>query len=309
MNPIILEKPGVGRIILRGCDEQKTTDDIISGILKYMKIAEGDGIIIGLSGGVDSSLTGVLCHKAMEQIDGRFFAMIMPSANNPENDRDVAIEVTRILGLEKKEPAELLNSKRGYCVVQIDDMMESFSRSFALSAQGLPYENTQSRIRMALLYAMKEASPGLRVVGTGNRDEDYGLGYFTKYGDGGVDFQPIAECPKRLVRALAAHNSLPEHIVSKIPSAGLRKDQTDCQDLGCGYFQAEVIVAGHDQNVRQHIVEIANHAGEHADLDDRYKHLLREINQEMVDSVLYRHEHLAPHKLNMPPIMKISFNY
>jgi len=303
MKSITLEKKGVGRIRLRGCDEQEVTDEVIEGICNYMEISEGKGIIIGLSGGVDSSLTAALCKKAMDRREGTMHAIIMPSENNNEVDLADAKELAQSIGLQDQP-----DSKFTYRIVPIDNLIHSFASEFPLSAQGIPYENTQARIRMIILYALKESTTGLRVAGTGNRDEDYGLGYFTKYGDGGVDFLPIAELPKRLVRALARHNGVADKIVDKVPTAGLRKGQTDHDDVGCSYFQAEVIVAGADQMNRNDILEVA-HGAETEELEEKYKEQLQNIDQDMIDRVLYRHEHLAPHKLNMPPRMKISFNY
>ncbi len=301
--PIILEKPGIGKITLPGLDCKKATADIVDGIVKYLQSTGADGIVVGLSGGVDSSLTAALCHKAAVLLNGRFHALIMPSEENSQEDQRLAEKLALKLGLEKRERKHLAGCRSGYSIVPIDDIKDAVNNMLGL--EGVAYENMQSRIRMLLLYGMKESAPHSRVAGTGNRDEDFGLGYFTKYGDGGVDFSPIAMLSKRLVRAMAAYNKIPAEIVTKKPTAGLRKGQTDRQDLGCSYFQAEVIVAGNDDgHSRKMILEIAKYPeGHDVFMDEKMKKQLSGITGEMIEDVLFRHEKLAPHKLEAPPVI------
>ncbi len=306
INAVVLEKPGVGKIRLPGLDCRKATGEIVDGIAKYLLSTDADGIVVGLSGGVDSSLTTVLCKKAVDEIAGRFHALIMPSEENSPKDAEHAEKLAKKLGLPKKEKSVLSKFASGYSIVPIDGI--KLAVEDALGLEGVAHENMQSRIRMLLLYGIKESAPHSRVAGTGNRDEDYGLGYFTKYGDGGVDFSPIAMLSKRLVRAMARYNGVPDEIVDKRPTAGLRKGQTDADDLGCSYLQAEVIVAGKDQGLESRkIIEISRYSAQDSKgLDETFKEQLSGITEGMIRNVLFRHENLAPHKLEAPPVIRTT---
>ena len=299
MKPIILENPCVGKIILPGIDEKKASEEIVDGIIRYMKDSLGDGIVIGLSGGVDSSLVAVLCKKAIDKMKGRFYALIMPSQESGTDDEKDATDLALKLGLERKPPDELLKSSSGFTVIQINELDKVFTDNFHVfktkAKNTLPHENMLSRCRMILLYGFKESLPGTRVAGTGNLDEA-ALGYFTKYGDGGVDFSSIGGLSKRMVRSLAKYNGVAKHIVNKTPSAGLRKGQTDEDDLGCTYLQSEVIIRG--KEYRERIVDICQ-------TSDNLE--IRKIDKAMINRVLYRHEKLSQHKLKSPPVIKVTF--
>jgi len=304
--PIVISHPGAGTIRLPGIDCKRATEEITQGIVDYLVSTEASGITIGLSGGVDSSLTAVLCKRAIDRIEKtaetRFHALIMPSDENEVQDQKDAEKVAEFLGLTND-----MSKKKSYAIVPIQSIVNTAKDTLPTAYKGIPYENLQSRVRMSLLYGIKE-STDTRVAGTGNNDEDYGLGFFTKYGDGGVDFSPIAALPKRLVRILAKFNKVPQEIIDKPPSAGLRMGQTDQADLGCSYLQAEIIVAAKDQGLRETIVDIAKYAAKDKNLSSEFRKHLKGINAETVAHVLHRHEKLAPHKLNIPPVIKVNFD-
>jgi len=300
-DPITI-RTGRGNIVLPGIDCSRATEEIVNGIKIYLDISSGSGIVLGMSGGVDSSLTAALCRKAA----GRMYALIMPSGNNHPDDALDAAMMAEALGLKKVNQDELAGEDFAYTTINIQEIADQFRNTFPAAYGGaegksVPFENTQSRIRMALLYALKEGND-LRVAGTGNRDEDYGLGYFTKYGDGGVDFSPIACLPKRLVREMAIFNGVPEKIVNRVPTAGLRKGQTDEADLGCSYLQAEIIVEAKDQSADVMAAEVKSLPGNIAEA-------IKGIDENMVKNVLHRHMKLAPHKLEAPHVIKTRLTY
>ncbi len=173
--------------------------------------------VIGISGGIDSSLTAVLTRKALP--DSKLELVFMPEETTPERDaRDV-----KKLGQEFD-----LDIK----TIDIDEYFEVFRREFSeLSA--IAGANIKARLRMILLYTVANEQDGL-VIGTGNLSE-WLLGYFTKYGDGAADIAPLLHLFKTEVKELARYMELPESIIEKPPSAGLWEGQTDEEELGGSY--------------------------------------------------------------------------
>ncbi len=187
------------------------------------------GAIIGLSGGIDSTLTAFLCVEAIgsENVLG----ILMPEKGlTSRQDIDDAKEVVRILGIRHK-------------AIEISKLLQSFSSVIpdfdetAMSASG----NLKARIRMCILYYHANLMHRM-VVGTGNKTELL-LGYFTKYGDGGVDIEPIGGLYKTQVRGLARYMGVPARIIEKIPTAGLWPGQTDEGELGVTYEMADSILS------------------------------------------------------------------
>lgn len=195
------------------------------------KVAESDasGAVIGLSGGIDSSLTAYLSVGALgsENVLG----LLLPEKGiTSEQDINDALEVVKILGIEHK-------------VIEISPVLQSFSKAIAdfdkknIVANG----NLKARTRMCILYYHANLMHRM-VVGTGNKTELL-LGYFTKYGDGGVDIEPLGCLYKTQVRGLARYMGIPARIIDKTPTAGLWKGQTDEGELGVSYETADRILA------------------------------------------------------------------
>ncbi len=194
------------------------------------KVAESDasGAVIGLSGGIDSSLTAYLAVEALGREN--VLGLLLPEKGiTREADIDDALEVARILGIEHK-------------IMEISPVLRSFSKVMAdfdktnIVANG----NLKARTRMCILYYHANLMHRM-VVGTGNMTELL-LGYFTKYGDGGVDIEPIGCLYKTQVRGIARYMGVPAGIIDKTPTAGLWKGQTDEGELGVSYETADKIL-------------------------------------------------------------------
>ncbi len=195
----------------------------------HAKVSESGstGVVIGLSGGLDSATTAYLCAKSLnkEQILG----IIMPTETTSYYDIEDAITVAEELGIE-------------YEIIHVDDLIAPFKELCMHSvsnklkntdARELANANLKARIRMMILYYHAN-DLGRMVVGTGNRTELL-VGYFTKYGDGGVDILPIGNLYKTEVRKIAKELGVPEKIIKKAPTAGLWEGQTDEEELGIKY--------------------------------------------------------------------------
>jgi NAD+ synthase len=208
------------------------------------------GCVIGLSGGVDSSTTAALIKRAFDRhadSGGRALELvgyIIPSQLNAGDDEQDAASVAQALSIR-------------FETCRIAQIVEAF-RTTNSEAFQTPYDqgNLISRIRANVL-STKAATERKVLAGTGNKDEDFGIGYYTLFGDGAVHISPISGLSKRLVREMAAFLNLPDAIVNRVPTAGLEPDQTDFKDLGYGYDLVEVVSEGIDQGFN--LSEMADH--------------------------------------------------
>ena len=175
------------------------------------------GIVLGLSGGIDSSVLAALAREALGQ-DG-VLGVIMPCHSIPDDEADARL-LAETLGV---------NFER----VDLSGVFDSLCASVGGELSSLTQSNMKARLRMVTLYAFAQ-SRNLLVCGTSNRSE-YETGYFTKYGDSGVDLMPLAGFLKRDIRAMARELHVPERIITKAPSAGLYEGQTDEGDMGFTY--------------------------------------------------------------------------
>lgn len=182
-----------------------------------VKSAGASGIILGLSGGIDSSVLAALGREALGH-EG-VLGVIMP-CHSIKNDEDDAVLL-----------AETLNVK--HMRVDLSDTFDALCSSIGSEISTLSLSNIKARLRMVTLYAIGQ-SKNLLVCGTSNRSE-YETGYFTKYGDSGSDLMPLVSFLKREIRAMAKILGVPEKIIAKAPSAGLTEGQTDEGDMGFSY--------------------------------------------------------------------------
>jgi len=193
-------------------------ENIVAWIQSKIKDTGAKGVIVGLSGGVDSSCVAVLCKKAFPN---NTLGIIMPCFSN-QKDLEHAQLVTQKFDIpheiiELTEPFEKLYSK-----------IEK--KEYNETENNLAISNLKPRLRMCALYYYANKLNYL-VVGTDNKSESM-IGYFTKYGDGGVDILPIADLFKKDVKELAKQLNIPEIIINKEPSAGLWTGQTDIEEIG-----------------------------------------------------------------------------
>jgi len=196
----------------------RLSDAIGRWISQTVESAVADGVVIGLSGGIDSSLGAALSVEALGA--HRVLGIAMPCGGAGDAKRD-ALRIADHLGMEPK-------------VVELDRVLEAFlAAGHPPDRSRLNVANAKARLRMAMLYLH---SPGRLVQGTSNLSE-ISVGYWTKWGDGAADFQPQAGLYKDEVRLLAEVMGLPEWLLDKPPSAGLWKGQTDEGEMGVSYDQ------------------------------------------------------------------------
>lgn len=214
-------------------ETEKITERIVSWLKNYAEKADAKGYILGVSGGVDSAVVSNLC--AMTGL--KTLLLEMP-IRQKEDEVNRAWEHLNYLK-KNFENVEALS-------VNLSPAFEELYKTFdvndaAFPAEKLAFANTRSRLRMLTLYYYGQIN-GLLVCGTGNKVEDFGVGFFTKYGDGGVDVSPIADLYKTEVYALAKSLDLVESIQNAIPTDGLWDvERTDEQQIGATYPELEKI--------------------------------------------------------------------
>ncbi|MFX0071633.1 MAG: NAD+ synthase [Candidatus Hermodarchaeota archaeon] len=253
---------------MRVLDYGKLAIEIQSWVKNYVENANAKGVVIGLSGGIDSAVTTALCVNALGK----------------ENVLGLGLPIESIS--QDLEDAKLIANYLGISFLELD-----LSPVYKALLQILPNEtksnqiataNIKPRLRMTTIYSIGQ-SKGYLVGGTGNRPE-IAIGYFTKYGDGGVDFEPLASLYKCEVREIAKILGIPEKIITKSPSAGLWQGQTDESEIGMTYDLLD---------------EILYRIDHYLDLND--------LNAESVKKVINMMES-AEHKNEMPPFFKIVNN-
>ena len=217
--------------------------DEIAGWLRFQMDQVGASrLVLGLSGGIDSAVVCAL--STMAAGPSRVIAAIMPIHSRPEDMRDAelvasAFEVIpRVIDLVPAHDALIAampgDDAAGLEDANVDSTRQTTRRQLALA-------NVKPRLRMTSLYFLANRYNGL-VVGTGNKTE-LAIGYFTKYGDGGVDVLPLGDLDKTAVRSLARALGVPEPVISKAPSAGLWEGQTDEAEIGVTYDDLDRVLA------------------------------------------------------------------
>ena len=183
-------------------------------------------LIIGVSGGVDSAVASTLSAKTKLKT----IAVSMPIRQNSEQ---------HYLSLQHLEWLKSKYNNVETKIIELDHVFNSFEKEMKEYENKLAFANSRSRLRMITLYQIAQSSNGI-VVGTGNKVEDFGVGFYTKYGDGGVDISPIADCTKSQVWDMGKKLGILEEIVKAQPTDGLWDDgRTDVKQLGMSYQELE----------------------------------------------------------------------
>ncbi len=197
-------------------------------ILNYVNSMpkKAESLVIGVSGGIDSSVTSTLC--AMTGL--KTIVLCMP-IKQKSTQHDLSLKHQDWL---KKN----FKNVEGY-TVSLDELFNSFKSSLSDFDNDHGMANSRARLRMTTLYQVASANKGI-VVGTGNKIEDFGVGFYTKYGDGGVDISPIADCNKSEVWELGKELNILKEIIEADPTDGLWDDgRTDEGQLGLSYKELE----------------------------------------------------------------------
>lgn len=218
-------------IDLRFSEEELDTvhDRITSFIADRVAEAGADGAVLGLSGGIDSTLTAYLAVNALGNENLR--GLVLPGKVSSEENMSDAERVARDLGIE-------------YDVIEIDPIVDTFVSALPeVEGDQVAVGNSRARVRAVLNYLLANHENRI-VLGTGNRAEA-AVGYYTKYGDGAVDCHPIGNLYKQQVRQLAHHLGVPEDLAEKTPTAELWEDQTDEGELGIDYDTLDAVLALH----------------------------------------------------------------
>ena len=198
-------------------------------------------LIVGISGGIDSSVVSTLCANT-----GRKTIVLTMPIKQIKSQHDLSLTHANWIK-EKYDNVE-------HHILDMDKIFDSFSSVLSDFNNEHGYANSRARLRMATLYQVAAANSGL-VVGTGNKVEDFGVGFYTKYGDGGVDISPIADCTKTQVWELGKYLGISEKIINSQPTDGLWNDgRNDVQQLGMTYEELEkAMIDKNDQNYKKYL--------------------------------------------------------
>jgi NAD+ synthase len=198
-------------------------------------------LVVGISGGIDSSVVSALCAET----GLKTIVVQMPIRQNKKLDNRSSMQATWLLE-RYKENVTHMSMDLTPVFSAFEKKLEPFceSQSFPYEEQKhLAWANSRARLRMMTLYQIAQSHGGI-VVGTGNRVEDFGVGFFTKYGDGGVDISPIGDCMKTAVWNMGREFGLPQEIIDAVPTDGLWTDnRTDEDQLGMSYPELERMMA------------------------------------------------------------------
>jgi NAD+ synthase len=251
---------------------ETTKNSIVEWLQNRARESGTDGYVVGVSGGIDSALTSTLCALTGLKVVAAALPIHQPASHVSRSEKHMEWLT------EWHENVEDMT-------VDLTGVYESF-KNLDVEQSNLALVNSRSRLRMTMLYSIANTH-NLLVAGTGNKVEDYGIGFFTKYGDGGVDVSPIADLLKSEVRTLAAHLGVSEEILTAIPTDGLwEDDRSDEDQIGASYEELEWALKYYDQY------------GPHFEpLTDRECEVLK----------IYIGRHLSSrHKLEPPPVCSLN---
>lgn len=254
---------------------KEITELIVNWLKDYAETAHVKGFVVGISGGIDSALTSTLC--AMTGLPTLCVEMpIHQAASHVSRAQEHILYLKSKFSNVSNEIADL--------TATFDLMAENLPKGNDTVKLNLTLANTRARLRMTTLYYFAGINQ-LLVAGTGNKVEDFGVGFYTKYGDGGVDVSPIADLMKSEVRELAKYLEIPTSIIVAKPTDGLfGDDRSDEDQLGASYDELEIAMLAKEAEKTE-----ADFEGRELEVFKIYSRLNR-INQ---------------HKMNAIPICEI----
>lgn len=256
---------------------ENVANQIVNWLKEYAENAKVNGFVVGISGGVDSAVTSTLC-----ALTG--FKVICVEMPIHQDEKQINRGKEHINQLKKR--FENVSSIETDLTQTFDTFQNSVPKSDDVAKYNLALANTRARLRMTTLYYIAGIE-GLLVAGTGNKVEDFGVGFYTKYGDGGVDLSPIADLMKSEVYQLGQYLEIPTSIQTAAPTDGLfGDDRTDEDQLGATYDELEEAMLADEEGKTENDFE-----GRKQEVFRIYKRL-NTINQ---------------HKMNPIPVCKIKY--
>ncbi|MDF2534876.1 MAG: synthetase [Bacillales bacterium] len=220
-------------------------DYLVSWLQQMAKEANAKGLVVGISGGIDSAVVSYLVKRAFPE---NSLGVIMP-CKSIDKDRDDALKVIKGCGIDHLE----INLTQSHNLV-FTEIKNALLEKNQLNEEAVKINdaNTRARLRMTTLYAIA-GNYGYLVTGTDNADEWF-TGYFTKFGDGGVDLVPLIHLTKSEVRQMAIELGISDSIVKKAPSAGLWEGQTDEYEMGTTYEKIDLYLKGKEIPEKDRII-------------------------------------------------------
>jgi NAD+ synthase len=293
------------RIMFARMDCGKVSGEIGDFVIGQVTYTGTTGCVVGLSGGVDSSTTAALIKRAFDRhtaVKYEVVGYILPTNLNEQDDIKDAEGVAKYLGIRCETHS-------------IEKPVEAFRATNPEAFDSIFHKgNMISRVRANVL-STKAATERKIIAGTGNKDEDFGIGYYTLFGDGAVHLSPIGGLSKRLVRKMAAFLGLGGHIVNRVPTAGLEPGQSDYKDLGYDYDVVELVTEGFAQGLSA--AELSRHDQIVPVVEKQIQYYQKVFGsprftsvEQVVADVLRRHE-TAKSKMKIihPPSPPISLTY
>ncbi len=258
---------------------EKVVDHIVNWLKDYAVNAKVNGFVVGISGGIDSAVTSTLCAKT--GLDVLCIEMPIHQAESHVSRANEHID-------QLKKRFDNVRETR----TDLTPVFEEFKTEISLEGKqaivDMALANTRARLRMTTLYYYAGLK-GLLVAGTGNKVEDFGVGFYTKYGDGGVDLSPIADLLKSEVYAIGKFLEVPSSIMNAAPSDGLfGDDRSDEDQIGASYPELEWAMKMNDEG---HV---------ESDFDGRKKEVFK---------IYKRYNNSNKHKMIPIPICEIPKDY
>jgi NAD+ synthase len=239
-------------------------DQITVWIKQYAKQANMQSLVVGISGGIDSAVVSALCARTGLNT----VAVTMPIRQRPDL-HDLSVRQGAWL-------AQNFDNVR-HEIIDLTTVFDEFERRLATYPNLLGLANSRSRLRMVTLYQIAQSVGGI-VVGTGNKVEDFGVGFYTKYGDGGVDISPIADCYKTEVWQMGRELGVLDDIINAAPTDGLWDDgRTDEDQLGMSYADLEVAMRMDQGEMHSAVPELVSNLEKYRTIRRRSLHKMNPI--------------------------------